>query len=138
MKAYLQQWKERTMRTVIVNNIVSLDGFTASEDGNPLVLQMDAAFDQANLQSISSADLVLLGRDSFDGSVGGMWNEVITTSQQFDFFEWIRFGGLVAALGKIILQGWPHYCYRSSMNSKSKNINTQTEIGENVQGYLSH
>lgn len=28
---------------------------------------MDAAFDRANLVSIGSADLVLLGRDSFDG-----------------------------------------------------------------------
>lgn len=55
------------MRKVIVNNIVSLDGFFADETGNPLALQMDAAFDRANLDSISSADLVLLGRDSFDG-----------------------------------------------------------------------
>lgn len=60
------------MRTVIVNNILSLDGFIASADGNPLVLQMDAAFDQANLQSISLADIVLLGRDSFDG-FSGYW-----------------------------------------------------------------
>ena len=84
MKAYLQQWKERTMRTVIVNNIVSLDGFTASEDGNPLVLQMDAAFDQANLQSISSADLVLLGRDSFDG-FSGYWPFVAEAPEAADF-----------------------------------------------------
>lgn len=83
MKAYLQQWKERTMRTVIVNNIVSFDGFTASEDGNPLVLQMDAAFDQANLQSISSADLVLLGRDSFDG-FSGYWPFVAEAPEPAD------------------------------------------------------
>ncbi len=55
------------MRKVIVNNIVSLDGFFADSTGNPLVLDMDAAFDQANLDSIAAADLVLLGRDSFDG-----------------------------------------------------------------------
>ena len=72
------------MRTVIVNNIVSLDGFTASEDGNPLVLQMDAAFDQANLQSISSADLVLLGRDSFDG-FSGYWPFVAEAPEAADF-----------------------------------------------------
>ena len=71
------------MRTVIVNNIVSLDGFTASEDGNPLVLQMDAAFDQANLQSISSADLVLLGRDSFDG-FSGYWPFVAEAPEPAD------------------------------------------------------
>jgi dihydrofolate reductase len=55
------------MRTVIVNNIVSLDGFYADDNGNPLVLNMDAAFDRANLESIERADVVLLGRDSFDG-----------------------------------------------------------------------
>jgi dihydrofolate reductase len=55
------------MRRVIVNNIVSLDGFYADVNGNPLVLNMDAAFDRANLDSIDTADMVLLGRDSFDG-----------------------------------------------------------------------
>ncbi len=55
------------MRRIIVNNIVSLDGCYADASGNPLALNMDAAFDQANLDSIRAADLVLLGRDSFDG-----------------------------------------------------------------------
>lgn len=55
------------MRRVIVNNIVSLDGYFADETGNPLGLTMDAAFDRGNLESIESADLVLLGRESFDG-----------------------------------------------------------------------
>lgn len=55
------------MRRVIVNNIVSLDGYYADSSGNPLALNMDAAFDQANLDSISAASTVLLGRDSFDG-----------------------------------------------------------------------
>lgn len=55
------------MRTVIVNNIVSLDGFFADQAGDPLVLEMDAAFDRANLESITDADIVLLGRDSFNG-----------------------------------------------------------------------
>lgn len=55
------------MRRVVVNNIVSLDGFYADAAGNPLVLEMDAAFDQANLDSISSADIVVLGGSSFDG-----------------------------------------------------------------------
>ena len=55
------------MRKVIVNNIVSLDGYFADETGNPLALNMDAAFDRGNLESIESADLVLLGRNSFDG-----------------------------------------------------------------------
>lgn len=55
------------MRRIIVNNIVSLDGYYADTSGNPLALNMDAAFDQANLDSINAADMVLLGRDSFDG-----------------------------------------------------------------------
>lgn len=55
------------MRKVIVNNIVSLDGYFADDTGNPLALEMDAAFDRCNLETITSADIVLLGRDSFDG-----------------------------------------------------------------------
>lgn len=55
------------MRKVIVNNIASVDGFYAASDGNPLVLNMDAAFDRANLVSIEAAGTLLLGRDSFAG-----------------------------------------------------------------------
>ncbi len=55
------------MRKVIVCNIVSLDGCTAAEDGNPLVLNMDAAFDTMNLERIEQAGVVLLGRTSFEG-----------------------------------------------------------------------
>lgn len=55
------------MRKVIVNNIVSLDGCYADESGNPLALTMDGAFDRANLDTIAEAELVLLGRDSFEG-----------------------------------------------------------------------
>ena len=55
------------MAKVVVNNIVSLDGFYADDSGNPLVLEMDAAFDRANLESIEAADVVLLGRESFEG-----------------------------------------------------------------------
>lgn len=55
------------MRRVIVNNIVSLDGYYSDASGNPLVLDMDRAFDRANLESIEAADMVLLGRSSFDG-----------------------------------------------------------------------
>lgn len=55
------------MGKLVVNNIISLDGYYADSTGNPLVLNMDAAFDQANLESISAADAVLLGRDSYEG-----------------------------------------------------------------------
>lgn len=60
------------MRTLIVNNITSLDGFIASTDGDPLTLNMDGAFDRANLESIEGADFVLLGRESFEG-FSGYW-----------------------------------------------------------------
>jgi len=55
------------MRTVIVNNIVSLDGYYADADGNPLRLNMDAEFDRANREDIERAGTVLLGRESFNG-----------------------------------------------------------------------
>jgi dihydrofolate reductase len=60
------------MRKVIVCNIVSVDGFYAAPDGNPLVLNMDAAFDAYNRERISSADLVLLGANSFR-MFSGFW-----------------------------------------------------------------
>jgi dihydrofolate reductase len=53
------------MRTVVVTNIISLDGYYADVDGNPLALNMDAAFDAYNLERMRHADVVLLGADSF-------------------------------------------------------------------------
>jgi dihydrofolate reductase len=55
------------MRRVVVSNIASVDGFYAASDGNPLVLNMDAAFDAYNRTRIEAADMVLLGRKSFEG-----------------------------------------------------------------------
>jgi dihydrofolate reductase len=55
------------VRQVIVTNIVSLDGFYSATDGNPLVLNMDAAFDAHNRVHIEAAGTVLLGRSSFEG-----------------------------------------------------------------------
>ncbi|MFC0680817.1 dihydrofolate reductase family protein [Lysobacter korlensis] len=54
------------MRTVIVSNIVSLDGFYEGEGGDFTVLEMDEAFDAYNLERIEAADAVLLGRRSFE------------------------------------------------------------------------
>ena len=48
------------MRSVIVSNIASVDGYFAAADGNPLVLNMDEAFDAYNHERISLADVVLL------------------------------------------------------------------------------
>jgi dihydrofolate reductase len=55
------------MRKVIVCNIVSLDGYYAATDGNPLVLPMDEAFDAYNLERMQAAGSVLLGRTSYEG-----------------------------------------------------------------------
>jgi dihydrofolate reductase len=54
------------MRTIIVNNIMSVDGFYEGPGRNPLVLNMDEAFDAYNLERIRAADIVLLGRTSFE------------------------------------------------------------------------
>jgi dihydrofolate reductase len=63
------------MRNVIVSNIVTLDGFTAGEGGNPMVLNMDAAFDAYNLERMRTAGTILLGRSSFE-LFGSFWPAV--------------------------------------------------------------
>jgi dihydrofolate reductase len=55
------------MRTVIVCNIMSLDGYYEGPGGNVLALNMDAAFDAYNLERIRAAGTVLLGRRSYEG-----------------------------------------------------------------------
>jgi dihydrofolate reductase len=55
------------MRVITVSNIMSVDGFYEDSAHNPLVLNMDEAFDAYNLERIKAADLVLLGRNSFEG-----------------------------------------------------------------------
>ncbi len=63
------------MCNVVVNNIVSLDGFYADEGGNPVVLNMDQTFDAYNLERIKAAGTVLLGRTSFEG-FGSYWPSI--------------------------------------------------------------
>ena len=55
------------MRAVTVSNIMSADGLYEDSGHNPLVLNMDEAFDAYNLERIRAADIVLLGRTSFEG-----------------------------------------------------------------------
>jgi dihydrofolate reductase len=55
------------MRSLIVSNIMSLDGFYEGPGRNMMVLNMDHAFDAYNLERIRSAGTVLLGRSSFEG-----------------------------------------------------------------------
>ncbi|TDB80405.1 hypothetical protein [Micromonospora sp. KC721] len=54
------------MRNFTVSNIVTLDGFFAGQGGNPMVLDMDAAFDAMNLERMHAASTVVLGRASFE------------------------------------------------------------------------
>ena len=55
------------MRTIIVCNIVSLDGFYEGPTHGVMDLPMDAAFDAYNLERITAADTVLLGATSYRG-----------------------------------------------------------------------
>lgn len=63
------------MRSVIVTNIMSIDGKFEGPGGNPLALNMDSAFDRYNLERIQKADLVLLGATSFQ-MFSGFWPHV--------------------------------------------------------------
>ena len=54
------------MRSLIVSNAITLDGFFAGVGGNPLVLNLDAGFDAHNLELMRGATTVLLGRKSFE------------------------------------------------------------------------
>ena len=55
------------MRSVIVSNIMSVDGFYEGPGRNMMVLNMDSAFDTYNLERIQAAGTVLLGATSFEG-----------------------------------------------------------------------
>ncbi|WP_339153573.1 hypothetical protein [Actinomadura luteofluorescens] len=76
------------MARLVVCNIMSLDGFYADNDGNPLVLEMDAAFDAHNLERLRAAEALLLGADSYRMFMG-FWPaqagnpEASTVNQKF-------------------------------------------------------
>src|SRR4051812_25175070 len=55
------------MGTVIVCNIMSLDGYYEGPGGNVMAMNMDASFDAYNLERMRAARSVLLGRSSFEG-----------------------------------------------------------------------
>jgi dihydrofolate reductase len=65
------------MRTLVVSNIMSVDGFYEGPGRNMMVLNMDEAFDAYNLERIRSADIVLLGRSSFEG-FSSYWPGIVT------------------------------------------------------------
>ena len=63
------------MRSLIVSNIVSLDGFYEGPKDNVMALNMDEAFDAYNLERIRAAGTVLLGRRSFE-AMSAYWPQV--------------------------------------------------------------
>ena len=68
------------MRKLIVTNIVSLDGFYEGPGGNVMVLPMDPAFDDYNLERLQEADTLLLGRTTYE-QFKGFWPEVADDPQ---------------------------------------------------------
>jgi dihydrofolate reductase len=55
------------MRSLIVSNAMSLDGYYTGPDDNVMVLELDPAFDAYNAERLHAADTLLLGRRSFEG-----------------------------------------------------------------------
>jgi dihydrofolate reductase len=57
------------MRTLIVTNIMSIDGYYEGPGGNVMALPMDDRFDEHNLERLRAADTLLLGGTTFRGFV---------------------------------------------------------------------
>ncbi|MGH3028212.1 MAG: dihydrofolate reductase family protein [Gaiellaceae bacterium] len=55
------------MRTLVVHNLVSLDGFSAGPGGDLMALPFDPAFDEACAERLGAADTLLLGRTTYTG-----------------------------------------------------------------------
>jgi dihydrofolate reductase len=55
------------VRTLVVHNLVSLDGFSAGPGGDVLALPLDAAFDEACAERLRAAGTLLVGRTSYLG-----------------------------------------------------------------------
>jgi dihydrofolate reductase len=55
------------MRKLIVTNIMSLDGYYTGPDDNIMVMPMDGRFDEYNAERAATADILLLGRTSYEG-----------------------------------------------------------------------
>jgi dihydrofolate reductase len=57
--------REAPMRNLVVNNIMSLDGYFEGPGKNVMVLPMDGFFDEHNLERVRSADTLLLGATTY-------------------------------------------------------------------------
>src|SRR5262245_33320925 len=95
------------MGRLVVCNIVSLDGFYANMEGNPLVLPMDSAFDSYNLHRLRAAEALLLGANSYRMFMG-FWPAQATNPEAGDVHR--EFG---AIYGRI-----PVYVVSDSLTSE--------------------
>jgi len=55
------------MRTLIVTNIISVDGFYAGPNDDVMAMPFDTTFSDYNLERLRAADTLFLGRRSFEG-----------------------------------------------------------------------
>jgi dihydrofolate reductase len=55
------------MRTLIVSNIISIDGYYEGPGGNVMALPMDASFNAYNAERLRAAGTLLLGANTFRG-----------------------------------------------------------------------
>jgi dihydrofolate reductase len=63
----VQTQRSHPIRTLIVSNAISLDGYYTGPDDNVMVLEMDRAFDEYNAERLRAAGTLLLGRSTYDG-----------------------------------------------------------------------
>src|SRR5512144_1143554 len=56
-----------SMRTLIVCNIISLDGWFSGPAGNVMAMPFDNGFSDYNAERLRTADTLLLGRKSYEG-----------------------------------------------------------------------
>jgi len=54
------------MRTLIVCNLISLDGFFSGPGGDVMAMPFDSGFSDYNAERLRAADTLLLGRTSYD------------------------------------------------------------------------
>jgi dihydrofolate reductase len=64
------------VRTLVVHNLVSLDGFSAGPGGDLMALPFDPAFDEACAERLDAAETLLLGRKTYTG-FKGFWPSVV-------------------------------------------------------------
>src|SRR4051794_12875157 len=90
------------MRTLIVTNIMSIDGYSAGPGANVMALPMDHSFDAYCAERLRSADTLLLGKTTFSG-FEGFWPEVADNSEASELQREIS--RLDNAIDKIVISG---------------------------------